>query len=207
MITNLDDLQPYHLTTQITPYLQALIDLQKILSELKGEVPPPVKIRSITQNSPIETLIEGVGQSLSIVFEQVIPWRKRHAQKMADLAEREKELEIARKQAELEAMRSQTHRDRDDHQTKQEAERIRLEQAKIDLQRQQIEVEQKQIEVEKQRFELEQDRINLAITIIDKYGANLPEAERIAHITRLLPPVTILTDTPLEIEDRRLRRD
>src|SRR5690242_16648530 len=114
--------------------------------------------------------------------------RRQHAETMARLQEQEKQEEIARKQAEIAEAYARARKDR------QEAERLGAEAA---LKR--AEAEKLSLENEKLRLELHKAKIELALQVLGMVAPTMPEAERIVYVVKLLPPLDVLTGSPLQI--------
>nr|WP_281721345.1 hypothetical protein [Nitrosomonas nitrosa] len=195
-LLGIDEITPFTLSAHIVPYLSATIELQNILSALQDKTPSSLpEIRAITHNSPIGIQMDGVGDAINVVRDSVVPWRRKNARRMAELAEMEKRREIKRVEAEIIDLRTRTLQTKIDNRIKKEE----LEQKKLETDRMRLESEQLRIEIDRQRLELERQKIELALSIVDRFSHNLSETERITYITKLLNPLGLLTDTPLHL--------
>lgn len=181
-------LTPAYLASDIVPYLKAITDIQHVIDEILGRTPSLLKIRSITQKSPISVSLEGAAEAVQEVKDTVIPWRREHIVIMARLAEQEKQAEIETKKAEVLEKRASATKSR------AEAEKLLAEAA-----RQHEEAERLKLENEKLRLELHRAKIQLALDILNKLAPALPETERITYLVKLLPSLDTLTSSNLEI--------
>lgn len=180
-------LTPAVLGREVTPYLEALADLQGVLDEIRRAEKKPVVIWSIIQGS-VEVSVEGLGEAIATLRDDLIPWRRKHAQKKAELAEQGARLRIEREQAEILAARARAAKEREE-----------AKQLQLDYERKRLENERLAIENQKLRDELHQARIELALQIIERMNPNLSEAEKITFVVRLLAPLELLTESDLEI--------
>jgi hypothetical protein len=128
-------LSPNYLATTVAPYLRAIEGLAQIISEIKGLESHVVTIRRIAKYSPLSLSLDGASEAVQTVQDAVVPWRRRHAQQMAHLAEQEKVCDIEIKKAEVLARRAQAERDRREGERlaaeavkqREEAEKLRIE--------------------------------------------------------------------------------
>lgn len=182
-----DQLTPQYLSSQIIPYINALMVMQHVFDDLRQRERSKVVIKSITQRSPISLGLEGVGDAIDSVKEDVVPWRKQNAQKVAALKLKETEAEIKKKQAEAVEIRARSAKER------AEAKKIEAEAVKM----REDAVRQK-IENEKLRFELDSSKLKLALELVQKMHPDLSEPDRLAHAIRLLPALNTLTTSDME---------
>ncbi|MEN3335469.1 MAG: hypothetical protein V7641_4834 [Blastocatellia bacterium] len=181
-------LTPAYLSSTVSPYLNAIADFQHIISEINGENPHQIRVREIKQASPISVNLTGVGQAIQIIKDTVIPWRRKHAEKMANLAEREKLVEIENRKADILEKKARAAKDR------AEAKRIASDEAK-----QREETEKMKLENDKIRLEIHLAKIQLAMDVIAKVSPDLPEPEKIAYVVKLLAPLDTLVSSEIEI--------
>ena len=87
-------LTTYYLTKTLTPYLDAISAVQHIINEVLGRPIQDIKIREISQNSPISVSLEGAAEAVEAIKETVVPWRRKHVAQMAIFLEQEKQVEI-----------------------------------------------------------------------------------------------------------------
>lgn len=190
-----DTLTPYTLTHQIAPFLQATMDLQQLIDSVRGEVQNEIRIRSITQNSPIGVTAEGVGEAITVIRETVVPWRRENARRIAELAENQKRLEIAKAEAEILDLRARTSQARVDTKIREEE----LEQKKLETERSKIELERMRLELEKQKIENERAKVELAIYVTERIAPNMSNEDRLTFVAQLLRPLSLLVESSLEV--------
>jgi hypothetical protein len=147
-----------------------------------------VIITSIKQHSPISVSLDGAAEAIGVVRDTIVPWRRKHNERMTRLSEEEKQAEIEIKKAE--ALESQARASKE----KQEAERLAAEST---LHR--AEAEKVKLENEKLRLELDRARIQLALEVLEQLKPDLSESERMLHVIKYLPSLRVLTDSPLQI--------
>lgn len=177
------------LQSLITPYLNALTDLQNFVNEVLHRAPAnELTIKFITQNSPINVGINGAVEATQLIQETIIPWKREHAQSMAKLLEHEKMVEIEKKRAEVLQTRALAAKERI------ESDRLRTE---INLQLEQT--EKLHLENEALRFEIKRKKIELAFEILNKLNLSLDEKDKVGYLMRLLPIIDILTSSELEM--------
>jgi hypothetical protein len=181
-------LTPHDLATTISPFLNAISEIQRIIDEISGRKPRGIRIRAIRQESPISISLEGAAEAVQVVKDTVVPsWRK-HAETMAHLSEQEKQAEIESKKAEVLEKRASAAKGR------AEAEKLVAEAVK-----QREEAEKMKLENEKLRIELHRAKIQLALDILNQLAPNLSETDRVAYLIRLLPPLDTVISSNLEI--------
>jgi hypothetical protein len=163
-------LTPVYLADSVAPFLSAIESVQQVVNEVKGVRKTFFRIRTITQSSPLNIGLEGATEAVKLLRELASPWRNRHAQNMAELAEREKEAEIALKQAELFEIKARTIRE------KEEARKYSFEADK-----QRLEAERLRLDYEEKRLVLERERIRLVFEIVDRLNPDL-ESEQKCYI-------------------------
>jgi uncharacterized protein with HEPN domain len=190
LITQTDiQLSSYTLELNIVPYLKAITKLQELINEiLERNEPNPIVVKSISQNSPITFGITGALEATQLIQENLIVWKRQHAQTMAKLLETEKTMEIEIKRAEILQTRASASKER------AETDKIRVE---ISLQNEQV--EKLRLENEKMRTEVKREKFNLAIEILKKLHPNLDEQKRIEYFIKLLPIIDTLALSELEL--------
>lgn len=186
-----DELTPRVLETVILPYLNAINDIQHIINAVLRRQPPHIVIRSIKQESPVSVTVNGVSEAIQFIKETVVPWRRKHAEKMSRLAEREKEAEIANIKVELLEKKARVAKEQ------AEAERIATETA-----RQREETERVRLKNEKIRLELDRAKIQLALDVLAKVSPDSSEADKLAFAIKLLPALGVIVTSELEIVTR-----
>lgn len=180
-LTNTNPLTPTYLESTIMPFIKAIEDLQHIINEVKGEQETEVLVRDIQQHSPVSVSMDGAAEAMQLVQETVVPWRRKHAEIMAQLAEREKLVEIEARKAEVLASRANT------------------EKTKVEAEKQRQEVEKMKLENEKLRLALAREKIQLALEMLAVIRPEMNDVEKIQYAMELLRPLEVLTQSPLEI--------
>jgi len=181
--TSVQEISPSNLANTISPYLQAIADLQHLIDEIKNQPKKKVKVINITQGSALISL-EGATEAIELIMSVVVPWRHKHAKTMAKLEESEKQVQIESAKADILANRKQAATDK--------------EKAEIELARQRVEVEKLELENAKLRLELHREKIQLALDVVNRINPNFAEAAKIDYITRLLGPLDVLISSDLE---------
>lgn len=177
-----------YLEKDIAPFLNAVAEIQRLLDGLLGREIKDVAIRVISQNSPIGVSLEGVSDTFLAVTDLLIPWKRKHAEKMAEYARREKQYEIEKKRIELHEANLQLVK------SQQEIEMSSAEIAKL-----REETEKLRTENEKARLELGRVKIQLALDILAKVAPNLSETDKLSSLVRLLPLLDTVIGSDIEI--------
>ncbi len=174
-------LTPEYLQASIIPYLQALADMQHVIDEARGRPPSEVAIKSISQASPVTVAVDGIADAYKALTEDLVPWKRDHAQEMAKLAEREKQVELALKEAESLERRA--------HAATQEAEaeKLRAEATKLAEEARMIALEN-----ETRKLKLLDEKMLLAERIIEKTKPGLSKKRKGELVAKLLPSVDTL---------------
>lgn len=78
-------LTPRELTTTVGPFLVALTEIQQVVNTMQGRPQPDCSIKSINMmaDNSLQVKLEGVSDALKLVREQVMPWKKEHAELIA----------------------------------------------------------------------------------------------------------------------------
>ncbi len=182
------DLTPELLSNDVAPCISALRDIQFISEEISGYGHDRVVIRLIRQRPPMDLNLEGVGDAIDSLKEDIIPWRRRNAQKLAELKTQEAEAEIEKKKAEASQLRAASSKD------SAEAEKISVE---ADSARE--DVERRKLENERLRFELESSKLQLALEIVSKMRPELSDHEKLVYAFKMLPSINTLAASELEL--------
>jgi len=180
------ELTPETLGILITPYLEAISTIQHVFDEINGNSASHIRIRSITQNSPISASVEGIASAAQIVQEMIIPWRRAHAKSLATLLEQEKQITIERTKGEVLEIHARASKER------AEKEKLLAEAA----------LQNAQVEKLKLENEVARLKIQLAISILEQINSSLPEDIKISYIVKLLPSLDTIISSPLEISLR-----
>lgn len=95
------DLTSSVLALEITPFVDALTELQHIIDYVQNEPPSIVQIQYIGQNSPVGLALDGVAEAIRLFIDVVVPWRRLHAEEMAKLERQQKLTQIEVEKAEV----------------------------------------------------------------------------------------------------------
>lgn len=188
---------PPRLTTRylgsvLVPYLTALSDLQEIVNSGRRESRDTLAIVSISRQSPVEVSLEGAGEVIEKVRDEVIPWRRKHLQEMARLEQDEKRTEIKKQEAELlEAEARAAETDAQKEQTLAQARRV------------DEEAEFLRIQNERERLKLYREQFQLALEMANQLAPEADNAERARIAASLMPSLTTLVRSPLTISEQR----
>jgi hypothetical protein len=180
------ELTPSALVDKIGPYLVALESLEYSCRAVKGQTRDPVIVRSLTYYSPVSIGIQGAGEAYNAVKEDLIPWRRANAKKMAELEIRSMEESVKRDAAETLEKKARASKDR------AEAAKYRAEARKATQEALKLSLENERL-----RFELQKDRLELAVSLVEKMNPSLPESEKYAHAFRMLPSIAEIIDSDL----------
>lgn len=186
-------LTPEYLHNVIAPYLMAIAALQRVFDQLSARPNREIVVREISYHSPIEVSVAGVREVIDSVKEDVVPWRRKHAQQMAQLREKEVAADIKKREAEAKELRARSAKDSAES-SKLEAEARKL----------YAEAEKQMLENERTKFELEQARLNLALELAKKMRSDLPESELVLFAINMLPPLHTLTISDIEIKSKMI---
>jgi len=181
-------LSPDILINLVAPFIKAIADLQSTINNFRERYYPKVTIRLISQNSPITIGLNGAGEAINSLKEDVIPWRKENAKVIAEIQTRNLEADIKRKEAETLEIRARSQKD------KAECEKIKAEAAKM-----RAEAEQIRIENDKKKFELDKAKFDLAFEIVAKFHPDLEESQRITQVMKLLPSLNTFAMTEIDV--------
>lgn len=183
------------LEADVIPVVSAVLQLQSLLDELAGREPPIPVIRSITSHSPVTVTATGLGEAIAVIAEFLSPWRRKHAKRMAELAETEKLLDIEIRKGQAIESRVAAQRER------QEAKLISAQAAEH-----QARAEKLSLETHALRTELKQGRIDLCHHILRTLAPDLTVLESDTYLQRLLPLLDVLAFADVEVTTDRLHQ-
>lgn len=190
ILDGIDILTPHILTTQVAPYLEALADIQKVISDLKNESIPEFKLSHISQNSPLSISLQGVSDTIETLLNIIIPWRREHGKEIKRLEREKTAAEVLDIRAAAQEKRANAAEKRAVVDQKEvEMERLRLENEIL-----RDEIDGRKIRRHKEALEL----MDLALRIVDTHAPNLQEAERLEYAQRLLAPIYDIVTSELE---------
>lgn len=193
ILEGVETLTASNLSRVVSPYLEAVVDLQRTLSPLMGLDFIEPHISLISQNSPLEAVITGVAGAIGIIREMVVPWRRKHAQEMAELAKQREKVEIAKTEAEAQRTRVESV------QKRQDIKKIDDE-ALSDLKLKNLQIERMQLENDEKRLDIARKKSEFALSIIEKIAPNASEKARAEYLAKLLPALNVLVESPLELK-------
>lgn len=121
-------LTPNYLLSSVSPYIKATVDLQMVLNEMENKEKQDVRILSITQKSPISFSLDGAGEAIRVIMNEIIPWRRKHSDTIERLEEESLRLDSEVNRAETLAKRSEPGNLRNQaYKTVEEARRMQFE--------------------------------------------------------------------------------
>jgi hypothetical protein len=179
-----EKLTPSFLSSVLMPYIEAISSIQNVCDAVLKRPHHEVTIKFISQNSPTDIKLVDAAEAINAVKEDIIPWRRKNAQRMAELKQLELAMEIRKKEIETREVERQSTR---------EDEKLQAEIAKM-----KEEAEQMRLENEKRRFELQKAKLELALEIVSKMEPDLPASERYVHAMQLLPSIDAIATSPIE---------
>jgi len=71
-------LTPRNLSTGVSPFLNAISDIQHIIDEILKQQPHEIQIKEIKQYSPISVSLDGASEAIGLIKDTVVPWRRKH---------------------------------------------------------------------------------------------------------------------------------
>jgi len=184
----LDRLTPENLSSQVAPYLQAIFDIQQIVGEFEvqaGGVAAQPRIVSISQNSPIQVSVEGIGKAFDIISMMVIPWKRENAKKRDDSAVAQEQLKIVVAQAEIAEKKLQSAQNQ--------------KMAALELEQKRLEIREKQLDLDKREREGFEETLRMAFRILDEVAPGLSAEQRVARAIDLTRGVKVIAESRLEI--------
>ncbi len=103
-------LTPDFLAKVLTPYLNAIADMQKVVCEISNQSPKEIEIKIIQQFSPFSIGLDGVLQGTIDLIRMASKWRTEHERKMAELIEKQAQVDIELKEEEVEKRKLENKR-------------------------------------------------------------------------------------------------
>jgi hypothetical protein len=189
-------LTPSTLATELSSYLGAIVEFQRIIDRVRNRLPRSINISSITQNSPVTVTVNGVLEAVQLIVDVVIPERRARKKRMEDLKEAEQKLINEIKKAEVLERRARASKERED------ARRLADEAFKC-----QLEAEKMRREIEESRWKQHKEQIQLALEVWKQMSSDLADEQKLFYIPLLLAPLKDLTDGSLQISEYRIAAD
>jgi hypothetical protein len=148
------------LRSEIVPAIEALEQIQEVASS--DGVSADVEIYTISKSSDLKVSVSGIAKAIEVVDERFTPWKREHAQYMAQLEREEKELELRKLRAEA-----------------REAERNIVDLG-LDRRYRELELRREEAKVEREVLENEALRLKLARAKLDR--KLVAAAQDITHV-------------------------
>ncbi len=177
-------LTPSTFQEKVLPHLNALQELQDVFDlARKRKKQRTLILRTVAYFCPVQVGFDGVGDAINAVKEDLVPWRRRHAQKLAQLEEQDRVAGTATKRAEEARIRAEAAVG------KAEAKKLRAEADKAEAEAQSVRIANKKAE-----FELNKIYFDFAMELAEKYFPKASVAERMVHAMQMLPQIKVLSD-------------
>lgn len=167
-------LTPEYLLTTVSPFINAIAEIQRVVNDIKGHEFSDVYITSITQNSPIGVSLDGVSDVLRLIVEIFDKGKRDRSKRMEEHLLVEKRLELEKKRLELQEMN-------------------------IHLAKEGEELKKLKLENLKTQLAIESEIAQASVNVIERVAPQLSESERMIYIGRLLKPVGVLMTSDLNI--------
>ena len=172
--------------------------------EIWGEHGEDVRILGISQGSVTVDLTGGIRDSIELVRDSVVPWRRAHQRTLAEKELAEKELALKLKRVEVAEAKAAVERadgaaENEAKRTEAEAEKTRAEAEKLRAEALTVHAQARQMELANHRSELE--LMGLALEMVKKIKPDLSEAELLLYAMKLVDPVRVIATSPLELVD------
>lgn len=171
------------LTQTLGPYLLSIEQLQHVIDKLNGRSPTDIRILAIRYGSISVDVTGGIRDTIELILNNIVPWRREHYKKMKELEVTQKGVEIKQKEVEIEQIKASV-----ESEMIQANDKARLVQAQA--QKQELENQKMQLEI-----------IKLALEVAKQVRPNIPEEQHMLYAMRMLGPVDLLAKSPLEIVD------
>jgi hypothetical protein len=184
------------LVEEVAPFLQAMCELQRLISELKGEEYIAPAVISISQTTHITvTMSSSIAQAVQIIRTIVDPSFGKQEQQLADLKSEEKKLMLEARKWTLHEQRLQLQR----LGTGVEKSEAELEWERQELRRIRLEHERLEQEVKRAQLELTERTIGIAVRIVNEVAPKLPERKRLTTIQEVVNVLTVIGNSRLRI--------
>lgn len=174
ILNAIDILTPHNLTSHVAPFLEALADIQTLISNMKNEPVPTFvitkmvayEITKIGQINPITVHVRGISEAVESYLNIIIPWRREHGKAISRFI-RDKTADPIEKRASVD------HKDKD-------------------LARRQLEHDFLQVEADKPKIRRPKEvpeLMDLALRIVQAHAPNIQESDQLEYGQRLLDPI------------------
>lgn len=177
-----------YLTRDVLPFINAFTEIQNIIDEIKGRSPTNIEILAIRKGSVTVDITGGIRDTVELVMDLIVPYRRKTKKRQAELDVATKEIEVKQKEADLKKAQATLEAD--------------SEQANVDVEKSQAEVallrqQERELALKNKKQELELFELTLAM--VDKIKDDLPDSERLYYATKLLDPTRLIATSPLEL--------
>jgi len=171
------------LAADVVPVLRALETLQDIADSSRG-ARSQIQVIDISQTSPVNASVSGIAKAVEVLDEQLTPWKREHAKRIADLRERKLKLQIAKLHAEAMSIR---------HKEELLSARVR----KINAEAERLEIENDEKRIKMEEDELRKELLSLAKVVVMRLcsNADLDAMVRLQYETQALEATSIYVDT------------
>jgi hypothetical protein len=96
------------LSSVLMPYIEAISAIQRVCNAVLERTHHEVAVISISQQSPTDIKLLDAAEAINAVKEDIIPWRRKNAQKLAELKQKEVAADIKKKEAEALEIRARS---------------------------------------------------------------------------------------------------
>jgi seryl-tRNA synthetase len=165
------------------PYLAALTDIQHVVDEIHGRPPTDIKILAIQYGSVTADITGGIRDTVELILDLVVRWRRENKKRLADLEAAQKEVEIKQKEIEVEQARVAMDSD-----AEQAADKARLAKAQAD-----------ELELKNQQLQLE--LMKLTLEIVEQVKPDLPGEQKLLYAMKMVDSTRLIAMSPLELVD------
>lgn len=186
---------PLYLTQIVVPYLDAIISIQGVIDQITGNRSSEVRILGISYGSVNVDVTGGIKETVELLMDTLVPWRRENKRKLADLELSDRELELKKKRSEIELAKSNLKLE--NKQAEVEAQNAEAERTKLLAEARKLEAETRQQEIANQKSQLE--LLQLTLDMLKKTAPNLPEEQRLFYAMRLIDPTRVIATSPLEL--------
>lgn len=151
---------PDYLANIILPYLKGFIQIQGIIDEIRGFTSSPAEILAIRKGSVAVDITGGIRDTVELVLDNIVPWRRENHKKLKQAEAEQKEAEAQKAQATVE---------------------IETDKAKAEAELLRAQAEQQKLENQKSQLEI----MKLTIDMLNQVAPNLTEERRLLYAMKL----------------------
>jgi hypothetical protein len=154
----------------------------------------------------ISLSMTGIKDAFETFNELIVPWRREHAKRKANLENALRQAEIQRLNTETQLSLARAQRERAATQTDSDQAELALSQARKNEAEAKLllaKADKIAAEAEKERAELRRSQIELAIGLIDKYAPEFSGIQKMEAVIKLLPIMDQLTSSDIVLIDEK----